>query len=220
MAYEKGIAPRLTKKGPAEEMDDSTKDEVPVLIAGFGRVGQVVGRVLRAKKIRFTALDASSEHVDFLKRFGAKLYYGDASRIDLLRAARADKARIFVLAVDDVEASLRIVKTVQQHFPHLLIYARARNRQHAYGLLNLGVTRVFRETMGTSLAMLSSVLQGMGLPFSEAEQAAERFRKYDEELLLETYKHQHDQEKLVERAKQAYAELERLFENDAKKDVA
>jgi glutathione-regulated potassium-efflux system protein KefB len=221
MGYERLVAPRLNKKGPAKEFDHSDKDEVPVIIAGFGRVGQVVGRILRAKRIRFTALDASSEHIDFLKRFGAQIYYGDASRLDLLRAARADKARIFVLATDDVAGSLRIAKTVQEHFPHLIIYARARNRDHAYQLLDMGITRVFRETMGTSLSMTGEVLQGMGLPFTESQQAIERFRLYDEGLLRETYQHRHDLGKLQERAKKAFQELEQLFDNDAqKKDVA
>ncbi|MFN7131790.1 MAG: monovalent cation:proton antiporter-2 (CPA2) family protein, partial [Myxococcales bacterium] len=139
--YERAVRPRLTKK-ESRAFDVAPDGEPPVIIAGFGRVGQVVGRVLRAKGIPFTAMDASAEHIDFIKKFGNKVFYGDASRLDLLRAARADKAKLFVLAIDDVEASLRTAEAVQRHFPHLTIFARARNRQHAYRLLDMGITRI------------------------------------------------------------------------------
>ena len=123
---------------PEDHYSVAPPDERPVIIAGFGRVGQIIGRVLAAKKIGFTALDASAEQVDFVRTFGNKIYFGDASRPDLLRAAKADKAKILVIAVDDVEASLRIAETVTLHFPKLKIVARARNRQHAYRLMDLG----------------------------------------------------------------------------------
>lgn len=195
--------------------DDTLKDESPVIIAGFGRVGQVVGRVLRAKKIRFTAMDASSQHVDFIKKFGNKIYYGDASRLELLRASQTDKARVFVLAIDDVEASMRVAETVIRHFPHVKIYARARNRQHAYRLLEMGVTNIFRETMGSSVEMTDGVLQALGVPAEETKRTLTKFRAFDEKLLAESFQHSKDMNKLTEIANKAFKDLEDLFEKDA-----
>jgi glutathione-regulated potassium-efflux system ancillary protein KefC len=175
----------------------------------------VVARVLRAKHIGFTALDASSEHIDFINRFGNKVYYGDASRLDLLRAARADHAKFLVLAIDDVEASVRTAETVLQHFPHLTLFARARNRQHAYRLLNLGIKHVMRETWASSLEMAGELLQELGLTYSESRRTLERFRQHDEELLMATFPYHKDPEKLSQMAAKARAELESLFEQDA-----
>ena len=195
--------------------DDSLKDESPVIIAGFGRVGQVVGRVLRAKKIRFTAMDASSQHVDFIKKFGNKIYYGDASRLELLRSAQTEKARVFVLAIDDVEGSMRVAETVIRHFPHLKIYARARNRQHAYRLLEMGVTNIFRETMGSSVEMTGGVLQALGIPAEETRRSLVKFRAFDEKQLAESFQHSKDMNKLTAIANKALKDLEELFEKDA-----
>lgn len=215
IAYEKLLAPKLTRT-VVREFDSSDKEAAPVIIAGFGRVGQVVGRMLRAHRIRFTALDKSAEHVDFLQKFGNKLYYGDASRLDLLRAAKAEEARIFVLAVDDIDSSLRIAKSVQEHFPNLTIYARARNRQHVYRLLEMGITRIFRETFSASLELTVDVLKGLGMSESRAAASAERFRAFDEQMVQDTYKHARDIDKLRELAKKANQELEEIFERDAR----
>jgi glutathione-regulated potassium-efflux system protein KefB len=135
--------------------------------------------------------------------------------LDLLRAARADKAKLFVLAIDDIEASMRTAETVLQHFPHLTIFARARNRQHAYRLLNLGIKHVMRETWVSSLEMAGDILQELGLTYSESRKTLERFRQHDEDLLLATYPYHQDQQKLSELAAKARAELESLFEHDA-----
>lgn len=213
-AYARWIRPRFQKK-VQREFDVAPEHDNPIIIAGMGRVGQVVARLLRAKRIGFTALDVSAENIDFLKRFGNKIHYGDASRLDLLRAARADKAKIFVLAIDDVESSVRTAETVLQHFPHLTIFARARNRQHAYRLLNLGIKHVTRETWGSSLEMTGEILEELGLTYSEARQTLERFRQHDEALLLATYPYHKDEKKLTEMAAKARAELESLFIQDA-----
>ncbi|MBN1206013.1 MAG: cation:proton antiporter [Myxococcaceae bacterium] len=213
-AYARWLRPRFQKK-VHREFDVAPEQDNPVIIAGMGRVGQVVARLLRARRIGFTALDASPEHIDFLKRFGNKIYYGDASRLDLLRAARADKAKVFVLAIDDIEASVRTAETVIQHFPHLTIFARARNRQHSYRLLNMGIQHVIRETWVSSLEMAREVLEDLGYSYSESRRTLERFRQHDEELLLATYPYHKDEKKLVEMAAQARKELESLFEQDA-----
>jgi monovalent cation:proton antiporter-2 (CPA2) family protein len=209
------VRPRLDRR-PARGFDEVVPDgEPPVIIAGFGRVGQVVGRVLRARRIPFTAMDVSPDHIDFIRRFGNKVFYGDASRLDLLRAARADKARIFVLAIDDVEASLRTAQVVLEHFPHLEIHARARNRQHAYRLRALGITRIMRETFLSSLELTRDVLTGLGFDFGDAQASVDRFREHDEALFEETWKHQEDPEKLLELSSRGREELERLFAGDA-----
>jgi glutathione-regulated potassium-efflux system ancillary protein KefC len=216
-AYTRYGRPRLRHKAP-RAFDVSPQEDNPVLIAGFGRVGQVVGRLLRAKRIGFTALDISSENIEFLKRFSNNaVHYGDASRLDLLRAARADKAKIFVLAIDDIQASLRTAETVLQHFPHLKVFARARNRQHAYQLMNLGITNIMRETWASSLEMSGGILEALGLTYSESRSAMERFREHDENLLMATAPYHRDEKKLTELAAQARKELESLFEQDARK---
>ncbi|ADO69680.1 monovalent cation:proton antiporter-2 (CPA2) family protein [Stigmatella aurantiaca] len=215
-AYTRWLRPRLQQKAP-RAFDVSPQEDNPVLIAGFGRVGQVVGRLLRAKRIGFTALDISSENIDFLKRFGNNVHYGDASRLELLRAARADKAKVFVLAIDDAAASLRTAETVLQHFPHLTIFARARNRQHAYQLLNLGIKNIMRETWVSSLEMGGGILEALGLTYSESRSALERFRQHDEDLLVATSPYHRDEKKLSEMAAQARKELESIFEQDARK---
>ena len=138
---------RLAGAQPAPQFDDMQYDEPRVIIAGFGRFGQIVARVLRARRIRFTALEASQTQADFVRRFGNKLYYGDASRLDILRAAGAGRAELLVLAIDDVEASVRTAELARKHFPRLRVLARARNRQHAFRLIDLGVEQVQRETL-------------------------------------------------------------------------
>ncbi|QSQ22200.1 cation:proton antiporter [Pyxidicoccus parkwayensis] len=213
-AHERWIRPRFQKKAEAREYDVAPEEDNPVIIAGFGRVGQMVGRLLRVKRISFTAIDASPEHIDFMKRFGSKVFYGDASRLDLLRAARADKAKVFVLAIDDIEASVRTAEAVKEHFPHLTIYARARNRVHAYRLLDMGIRNVMRETFAGSLEMGQDVLMAMGLTYSESHRALERLRDHDEELMREAAKFHKDEAKLVELAARGRKELESLFEQD------
>src|SRR6185437_14924622 len=136
---------------PAEPFDDIDIRDIPVIIAGFGRFGQIVARILRSRRIPFTALDSSQTHVDFVRRFGNEVYYGDASRLDLLRAAGAASARFLVLAIDDTEASTRTAVLVREQLPHLRIFARARSRQHVFALMDAGVENIVRETYGSSL---------------------------------------------------------------------
>ena len=143
-----------------------------VIVAGFGRFGQIVARVLRARRIPFTALDSNVEQVDFVKRFGSRIYYGDAGRLDILRAAGADKARAFVLAIDDVDASLRVAEMVRKHFPDLPVYARARDRIHVHKLMDLGVEIIERETFLSALELTHRLLRGLGLERGRGQAAA------------------------------------------------
>ncbi len=205
----------MMRKAPAPEYEHVEEEDNPVIIAGFGRFGQIVARILRAKRIGFTALEYSSEQVDFVRRYGNKVYYGDASRLDLLRAAGIDKAKIFVLAIDEVAASLRTAELVRKHFPNLKILARARNRKHAYQLMDLGVTAIWRETLLSSLDLARAVLLGLGLSKAETERAVNTFRGHDEKRLVDHHAMHNDEERMVYLAQEAASELEQLFAEDA-----
>ncbi|PZR11814.1 MAG: glutathione-regulated potassium-efflux system protein KefB [Archangium gephyra] len=213
--FERFVAPRLAPKKERDFDKLDFSEETPVIVAGFGRVGQVVGRVLSARKIPFVALDASPDHVDFIRRFGNKVFYGDASRLELLEAAGAAKARVFVLAIDDVKASVATAHAVQKHFPHLRIVARARNRQHAYELKAMGIHDLFRETFAGSVEMTRGVLVQLGMPWSEAHRTMEIFRDLDERLLEDSFHLRGDMQSLQQKATSARAELEKLFEADS-----
>lgn len=185
-----------------------------VIIAGFGRFGQIIARVLRARRVPFTALDSSVQQVDFVRRFGAEIYYGDAGRLDILRAARADKARAFVLAIDDVESSLKVAEIVRQNFPDLAIYARARDRTHVHRLMDLGVEIIERETFLSALELTRSLLRGLGLSAAEVKRLLETFKRLDEKRLYQDYQYYTDLEKVRANAMSQARELEELFARD------
>jgi len=186
-----------------------------VVIAGFGRVGQIVARILAAKRIPFTALDADPEQVDAVRKFGARTFYGDASRPEILDAARTAKARAFVLAIDDVDASLRTAQMVRQRYPHVPIYARSRHRRHTHQLMDLGVKIIRRETFLSSLDLTREVLRGLGLSERDVRFAVDTFMVMDRKRLYEDYKHYTDLEKMHVRARSHTQELEELFTQDA-----
>ena len=204
---------RASKSEPPEYETPPGGDR-HVIIAGFGRFGQIAARVLRARRIPFTALDSNIEQVDFVKRFGAQIYYGDAGRLDILRAAGADKARAFVLAIDNVESSLRVAEMVRKHFPDLAIYARARDRTHVHKLMDLGVTIIERETFLAALALTKTLLRGLGLREAEVKRLTETFKRQDERRLYEDYQYYTDLEKLQANARSQATELEELFARD------
>lgn len=196
------------------EYEQQIDEENQVIIAGFGRVGQIVGRILQARGVEFTALESSAGQVDFVKRFGNKIYYGDASRPDLLRAAKADKAVLFVLAIEDVERSIATATVVRKHFPHLTIYARARNRQHAYALMDLGIKNVVRDTFHSSLEISEQLLVELGLSEIDSKRTVETFRDHD---VARLHKQRHmagDMKQMAEDNKQWTRELEEMFRQD------
>ena len=150
---------RAAARRQPRTMTTPPENDGHVIIAGFGRFGQIVARILTAKRIPFTALDISAEQVEFVSRFGGQAFYGDASRPEILEAAGAHNARAFVLAIDDVEASMRTAELVRSRYPDLPIFARARNRAHAHRLLDLGITHIQRETFLSSLDMTRELLR-------------------------------------------------------------
>ncbi len=186
----------------------------PVVIAGFGRFGQIVSRTLRARSIPFTAIEISATQVDFVRRFGNKVYYGDATRLDILRAAEIGEARAFVLAIDDPEASVQCAEVVRRNFPDLAIYARVRNRQHAFRLLDLGVTHIVRETFASSLELTEDLLTGLGFSSQDAAQTVATFRRHDEAMLINQHAVHADEATLIQSAQDASDQLRSLFESD------
>ncbi|WP_158882674.1 monovalent cation:proton antiporter-2 (CPA2) family protein [Rhodanobacter sp. L36] len=203
-------------KKSTREFDTIDTDVPRVIIAGFGRMGQIVARVLRAQKIPFVALEHSVEQVDFSRRFGTvNLFFGDPARPELLRAAQADKAEVFVIAIDDPEASLRTARVVRRQYPHLKIVARARNRQHVFRLMDMGVEEPVRETFHSSLKMTRKTLQALGLSPEMAIDRIERFRRYDEDLLKKQSLVYDDETQLIQSTMDALKDLEQLFEADA-----
>jgi monovalent cation:proton antiporter-2 (CPA2) family protein len=198
------------------EYDDMEDEGHPVIIAGFGRVGQIVGRLLRIKGQTFTALEIDSSQVDVVRSYGNKVYFGDAGRIDVLRAAGADRAEFLVLAIDDIEASVKTAEAAIRHFPNLKIVARARNRRHAHKLMDLGVKHIFRETLLSSLAMSGTLLELLGFEAEEVKHVVETFRERDERLLDEQHAIHHDEDRLIQSARDTARELESLLRSDSR----
>ncbi|HWU71059.1 MAG TPA: monovalent cation:proton antiporter-2 (CPA2) family protein [Pseudoxanthomonas sp.] len=202
------------KPKQAREFDTIPDDESQVLIAGMGRFGQIIARLLTAQRIRFVALEHSAEQVDTLRRFGNRLFYGDPTRPELLRAAGAQNVKVFVVAVDDVDTNVRVTRLIRRMYPKAKVFARARDRQHAWRLMDLGA-EVFRETFGSSLEMGEEVLQALGVPAEVARDHAHRFRLHDEKLLREQHLVYDDENALIQASMGARADLEKLFEADA-----
>ncbi len=211
------MAARALLPKPSTDTRDYDKghDEEPeVIICGFGRFGQIVGRILAANGQTFTALDKDPSHVDFVKRFGNKIFYGDAKRQDLLEAAGIHHARVIVVAVDKIEESMAIVKHVRAMCPDLRIIARAHNRMHVYRLMEAGVTDIVREMFESSLVAARDTLMAIGYTESQALRKVDIFRKHDESLLNQAASHKDDTDTLIAISEQGRKELEQLFGND------
>ncbi len=202
------------EKPDKRDYDVPENQQHEVMIAGFGRVGQIVGRLLNIVGTSFTALESDSSQVDFVRRYGATVYYGDASRLDLLRAAGAEHSKLFVLAVSDLEESMRIAEAVIRHFPHLTIIARARNRRHAHKLMDLGIEHIFRETLLSSLAMTEQVLTRLGHSPEEVKHIIDAFSERDSRLLIEQHAIHDSEEQLIQTSKDSAAELESILRRD------
>jgi voltage-gated potassium channel Kch len=213
------LVERATQRGeePASlEYDTPQDDGHDVIIAGNGRVGQVVARLLAATGKQFTALERDTTQVDLLRRYGATVYFGDASRLDLLRAAGAERAKVFVLAISNLEESMHIAEVVTQNFPHLTVVARARNRRHAHKLMDLGIELIFRETLQSSLSMSEAVLTRLGRTQAEARRVAQAFCEHDTKLLLQQHAIHNSEDALIQSAKDTSEELERLLRDDVR----
>ncbi len=211
--HDRIIAPRLRndKKRAADTIDTN---EDHVIIAGFGRFGQIVGRLLRANQINLTVLDHDPDQIELLRKFGYKVFYGDASRIDMMHAAGAGNARALVVAIDSIEDSLALVDAVRKDFPNLPILARARNVTHYYDLMDRGVTVIERETFEAALQLGRQVLRQLGFGAYRARQVTMKFRAHNLKSLEAIYPFYKDQQQMVSFAKQARDELEEMFARD------
>jgi glutathione-regulated potassium-efflux system ancillary protein KefC len=195
------------------EADRIEAEDAPVIIAGFGRFGQIVGRLLFASGLKATVLDFDPDQIELLRRFGFRIFYGDATRLDLLRAAGADRARVIVDAIDDVPSNLRLVDIVREHFPQATIVARARNVGHLQDLRRRGVTLIERELFDSALGAGRRVLEVLGVHPFEARERAFRFRRHNLGL-LETLTGPIEDSERFARARAARDELERQFQMD------
>jgi monovalent cation:proton antiporter-2 (CPA2) family protein len=183
---------RSGNKGLVPEVEPALPEPTEkgrVILAGFGRMGNIIGRFLQANGVPLTVLDTDSELIDGVRKVGLKAYYGDASRLDTLRAAGADKAQLLILTLGDAEKSKAIGEMVHKHFPHLQILARSKSRTDAYELINAGFNRVYRETLGTSMDMGADALHLLGFRAYQARRAADAFKKFNEISVRELAPH-------------------------------
>lgn len=212
--FNRYIRPRYMSILP-ERMYDRINENQPVIIAGFGRFGQVVGRFMMAQGIKVTVLEKDPDQVDSIRKFNFKSYFGDAARLDLLRSAGAAKAKLLVVAVDKPDECLTIVKLAKKEFPNLTIYARARNRRHAYELSKAGVHHYQRETFDASLEMAKKAMVLLGKTPADMDHRAQQFKQHDEASLEASFAFFDNEPEMINFTKTQTAELERILQGDA-----
>jgi voltage-gated potassium channel Kch len=211
---ERLVQPRFARQKVERPPDEIDEHDNPAILAGFGRFGHIVGRLLRANGFGVTVLDNDPDQVEHLGRFGLKSFYGDATRLDLLRAAGAERGRLFICAIDNDEKAVYLCQLVQQEFPNLKIVARATSRQHAYELMKLGLTHVYRDTFGSALDLSEDALKLLGVPGNQAARAARIFRTYDEQGMRELLPHVDDEQTYISIARQHIENLENILRDD------
>lgn len=211
---EKWGEPFFARSKPERAFDQIPTNQHEVLIAGFGRVGQIVGRLLRIHNIEFTAVDNNVGQVDFVRKFGNAVYYGDPQNPEILRSAGIEHAKLFVLAMDNLDESIHTAKYIRRVYPHIKILARARDRQHVYRLREIGVEHIWRETYLSALGMSYEALTSMGIDKQTAYKDIEIFRDYDEDLLRRQQTVYNDEQQLIDTTRSSLLELESLFDSD------
>lgn len=217
---DKVLQPRLTANIEEDQREaDTINERNPVIIAGFGHFGNPVGRFLRAHNIGTTILDADPDRVDLLRKMGFKVYYGDASRRDLLHAAGADHAKMIIISLEPAEKRLEMIETVKKHFPQLRMFVRAAHRYDAYDLMNAGMLHVYRETIDTSLRLGVDVMKALGYGEYRATRAAQKFLKYDEDNLKKLASIR-DRDEYIVTARTYIEELEKILRDDMQQSLA
>ncbi len=214
LVNERFIQPYVGTREMVTRPDDVMEESNPVIIAGFAHFGSTVGRFLRANGIEATILDHDSDRVELLRKLGFKVYYGDATRVDLLRSAGAEEAKILIIAIDEQDATLNLVETVQKHFPHLALMVRAGHRYDAYELIDQGVDQVYREHLDTSVRLGVDVLKKLGHRTYSATRLGQNFLKYDEQALHMLALERDDEENYINQARQSIALQEQLLKCD------
>lgn len=207
----------FSAKASEPDYDPMENQKNPVIIAGFGRFGQVVGRVLRTQGIGFTAIEQDPDQIELLRRFSQRVYYGDASRVDLLESAGAKDAKYLIIAVDSMETATKIAQDAREHFPHLKLFVRARNRQHVFDLKDLKVEMIQRETFESSLVLTKALLVDLGYVPEKAKALMERFRTHDLLMIEEQYKVRHDEKVMLDVSRQGAEQLAKVLREDAEK---
>jgi len=208
----------LLNQGIEPQYDDIPDEHPALIVAGFGRVGQIIARLAHIRHFKFIAIDNSLKRIDFVRRYGGTLYYGDVTQPELLRSAGIEHAKVFVLAIDDVEDSINVSRHILLNYPSITLLVRARDRYHMHLLRDVGVKHIWRETYLTSLGMGYRALCELGLSKSEAYDSVELFRNYDEELLARQQRIFTDEQKVFESYRDFISELEHLFESDTQVD--
>jgi voltage-gated potassium channel Kch len=213
---EKLIQPRFSSSLIQRDADEIDEKNNPVILAGFGRFGNVVGRVLNLNGFKTTVLDLDADQVELVRKLGLKVFYGDASRLELLRSAGAERAKLLIIAIDDVDKIRLMIEAVRKHFPHLRILVRAAGRDHATDLINMGLEKVYRETLGSSLDLSVDALRILGLRAYDAVRAVRFFKRHDEdsvrELAVYSAEWETDPDKYLARARKRISTLQELFE--------
>ena len=211
---ERFILPRFGTKEKEKKDADTIDEHYPVIIVGFGHFGSTIGRFLRANGIHATILDNDSDRVDLLRKMGFKVFYGDATRVDILRSAGADQAKILVTAVGSPDLTYDLVEKTQKLFPHLTIMARAKSRLDAYDLIDSGVKDIYRESLDTSVRLGIDVLIKLGYRKYTATRAGQNFIKYDEAAMYNLAKHRQDQKAYIFNTREQIQLQEQLLTND------
>ena len=214
LVVDRFVTPRLAARGAVKLAEIDEPQSEAVIIAGFGRYGQIVGRLLLANGIQPIVLDHDGEQIEAVRRFGWRAHYGDATRLDLLRMAGAAQARVLVVAIDDVEQSLALVDLVREHFSQLTIVARARNVQHWYQLNDRGVAHIERETFDSALMSGRRTLEALGYERHQARNLALRFRRHNLEQLQESAPHFRDESKLIALSKIGRQQMEQFMADE------
>ena len=218
-AVERWLIPWLEPPPAPPQYDAIETDAAPVIIAGFGRVGQIVGRILTMQRIRFTALERDPGQVDVVRSFNSEVFYGDPARPDVLRAAGADTAKVLVVAIEDMEEALRVVDMVKRTFPKLKVISRARNRRHVHLLMDRAVAGFVRDTFYSSLKLGELALGALGTPSERARRAVGLFAAHDERVLQRQHAIYRDETKVIQTMQEAAEELQSLFEADLAADA-
>ena len=216
--YTRMIVPKFMSTLP-DRAYDKISEYNPVILAGFGRFGQVVGRFLMSQGVKITVLEKDPDQIESIRRFGFKSYFGDAAHLDFLRSAGAATAKILIVAVDDAAAALEIVELAKEQFPNLKVYARARNRRHAYELYKAGVDYFKRETFESSLDMAQQIMIALGRKPSDMQYRANQFRRHDESSLRASFAFFENEPELVNFSRTQIAELEQILQSDLSEEV-
>jgi monovalent cation:proton antiporter-2 (CPA2) family protein len=216
--YERYILPHFMSRLPERAFDTIEANDNPIIIAGYGRFGQIIGRFLTAQGIKATILEKDPDEIELLRKFGNKVYFGDASHPELLKSAGAATAKILIVAIDDADKAIEIVRYCKKEFPHLKIFARARNRRHAYELNKAGADYYRREVFDSAMTLAQEVMKGLGHRAFAMRHKAKQFMRHDENTLKASFSFFEKEPELISYAQQASHELENILHSDVREE--